>query len=66
MKFTRIAPGRYTGTDGTHTVTINRVREGVLRFAEWMWVARVDGEWITNADTLADAKAAVIAKVANP
>jgi hypothetical protein len=59
MKFTRVTPGEYIGTDGTHTARIHRTREGSLYAHEVMWVAEVNGHHITNVNTLADAKAAV-------
>lgn len=59
MKYTRIRPGRYSGTDGINTADIHRVREGMIGCNGWMWVAKLNGRHITNADTLAAAKAAI-------
>lgn len=58
MKFTRVRPGVYTGTDGICVAHIRRMREGMIGCNEIMWVTKLNGIHITNADTLADAKKA--------
>ncbi|SHY94004.1 hypothetical protein [Mycobacteroides abscessus] len=59
MKWTCERPGRWTGTDGTNTATAVRMREGMIGCNEWMWVTKVNGEHITNADGLREAKRVV-------
>jgi hypothetical protein len=59
MKYTMIRKGHYTGTDGANTATIDRVPEGCLHGAGWMWTARLNGQFVTNEGTLAAAKLAV-------
>lgn len=56
MKFTRITPGHYESEGGS--AVIRRGREGSLYAHEIMWILEVDGEFVTNVGTLADAKAA--------
>jgi hypothetical protein len=51
-----VRPGKWSWSDGEHTATASRVREGMIHCSGWMWITKVDGEHITNADTLADAK----------
>ena len=53
------APKNWVGTDGTNTASAHKVREGCLYGSDWMWTTHVNGEWIDNANTLADAKASV-------
>lgn len=65
MKWKNDRPGKWTATDGTNTATTIRMREGMLYSHEWMWVTKVNGEHIVNADTLRDAKAAVAQHLAN-
>jgi len=52
-------PGYWVGSDGTNTATAVRLREGIIHGSEWMWSTKINGEWITNANSLADAKQAV-------
>lgn len=64
MKWTCTRPGLWIGTDGTRTATAHHTPEGIIHSHDWMWVARLDGEWITNASTLAEAKRVVANTVA--
>jgi hypothetical protein len=64
MKWTCDRPGLWTGTDGTNTATAHHCPEGIIHSHEWMWVARLNGEWVWNADTLAEAKAKIADRLA--
>ncbi|QFP96282.1 hypothetical protein SEA_WEST99_90 [Mycobacterium phage West99] len=52
-------PGHWTNDTGDHFASTRRVREGIIHSSEWMWRTTYDGVWLTNANTLADARAAV-------
>jgi hypothetical protein len=66
MHWTCDRPHHWTGRDGVHVATAVKMREGIIHSSEWMWVTKLDGEWVTNADTLKDAKAAVAARLNTP
>ncbi|MBE5453465.1 hypothetical protein E3G52_000329 [Mycobacteroides abscessus] len=59
MKWTCVRPGSWTGTDGTNTATAVRMREGMIGCNEWMWVTKLNGEHISNANDLRHAKQVV-------
>jgi hypothetical protein len=54
-----IEKGRWSYSDGTNTAETHKVREGIIHSSEWMWTTTLNGEWLTNADSLADARQAV-------
>ena len=59
MQWSCERPGLWNGTNGVNTASAHKVREGGLHSTGWMWVTRVNGEYLTNADSLAHAKVCV-------